>query len=108
MQNKDSQKLAAYGFPEGLARALGTSHTQGLDLEAKGALSVQRRQEIYGANKFKERKTKRLLVLVFEQLKDPTLILLMCAAAVGSPPRPLMVVFGLKTVKNPPALWGPW
>ena len=85
MQNKDNKKLAQYGFPEGLATALGSSYTRGLDLEAKGALSVQRRQEIYGANKFRERKTKGLLVLVFEQLKDPTLILLMFAAAVSPP-----------------------
>jgi Ca2+-transporting ATPase len=83
LQNKDNQKLAEYGFPEGLARVLGTSHTQGLDPEGKDALSVESRQEIYGANRFKERKTKGLHVLVFEQLKDPTLILLMCAAAVS-------------------------
>jgi Ca2+-transporting ATPase len=83
VQNKDNRKLAGYGFPEGLARVLGTSHTSGLDPEAKGTLTIERRQEFYGANKFKERTTKGLLVLVFEQLKDPTLILLMCAAAVS-------------------------
>ncbi len=95
LQTKDSQKLSSYGFPEGLAKALGSSHTHGLDLEDKGAVSVDRRKELYGANKFRERKTKGLLRLVFEQLKDPTLILLMFAAGVSTsntPPGSLAIV----------------
>ena len=61
---------------------LGSSELQGLDPSTSGSFSVDSRREMYGANKFKERKTKGLLLLVFEQLKDPTLILLMVAAAV--------------------------
>ena len=82
MQHKDKQRLSAYGGPSGLAKMLGSSINEGLDPNATGSFSLASRQEMYGVNRFKERRTKGLLVLVFEQLKDPTLILLMIAAAV--------------------------
>ena len=82
MQSKSKQKVSSYGGPNGLARMLGSSELEGLDPNASGSFSISSRREMYGANKFKERKTKGVLVLVFEQLKDPTLILLMIAALV--------------------------
>ena len=84
MQSKNKQRLSSYGGPNGLARMLGSSELQGLDPSASGSFSLESRKDMYGANRFKERKTKGLLLLVFEQLKDPTLILLMVAAAVSS------------------------
>ena len=83
LQSKNKQRLSSYGGPNGLARMLGSSELQGLDPGASGGFSLESRREMYGANRFKERKTKGLLLLVFEQLKDPTLILLMVAAAVS-------------------------
>ena len=83
LQSKNKPRLQSYGGPSGLARMLGSNDLEGLDPHASGSFSLASRQEMYGANKFKERKTKGLLLLVFEQLKDPTLILLMIAAAVS-------------------------
>ena len=53
-----------------------------MDPTASGQLSLDSRQEVYGPNRFKERSTKSFLRMVFENLKDPTLILLMAAALV--------------------------
>lgn len=84
LQNKEKLRLSSYGGPNGLANLLGSSSSKGLDPQASGSFSIISRQQMYGINKFKERRTKGLLVLVFEQLKDPTLILLMVAAAVST------------------------
>jgi magnesium-transporting ATPase (P-type) len=57
--------------------------TAGLDLAATGPLSIESRRETFGSNKFKEVKPKNFFILWFENLCDPTLILLMVAAAVS-------------------------
>ena len=44
----------------------------------------QGRQRVFGANKFKEVQQKAFFQLVFENLQDPILILLIVAALVSS------------------------
>ena len=61
---------------------LGSSSTDGINPTASGQLSLDSRREVYGPNRFKERTTKPFLRMVYENLKDPTLILLMAAALV--------------------------
>lgn len=51
-------------------------------MSANGELSLAGRQQHFGANAFKEVKQKAFWSLLFENLKDPTLILLMVAALV--------------------------
>lgn len=82
MQNKDREKLESMGGVQGLAKALSTSTSDGVTLAAQGDLSLAHRQRIFGANAFKEVKQKAFLSLLFGNLKDPTLILLMVAALV--------------------------
>ena len=67
----------------GLAAALKTSTTEGITLQANGELSLAGRQQHFGANAFKEVKQKAFWSLLSENLKDPTLILLMAAALVS-------------------------
>ena len=67
---------------QGLAAALRTSVVEGVTLSANGELSLAGRQQYFGANAFKEVKQKAFWSLLFENLKDPTLILLMVAALV--------------------------
>lgn len=82
MQNKDRSKLEAAGGVQGLAKSLLTSTTDGVTLSSEGDLSLEHRQRIFGANAFKEVKQKAFWSLLFENLQDPTLILLMVAALV--------------------------
>lgn len=83
MQNKDRQELESLGGVQGVAAALKASTSDGLDLPADGELSLAGRQQQFGANAFKEVKQKAFWSLLFENLKDPTLILLMVAALVS-------------------------
>lgn len=91
-QEKDATALADLGGPGGLALALGSSLTNGVgdgvahgvplstaDLEA----DVAARRAAFGPNTFKTAKSKSFFRLFFENLKDPTLILLMGAALVS-------------------------
>ena len=82
MQNKDREKLEAIGGVQGLAKALSTSTSDGVTLSPQGDLSLEHRQRVFGANAFKEVKQKAFLSLLLNNLKDPTLILLMMAALV--------------------------
>lgn len=68
-----------------MAKALSTSTSDGLTLAPQGDLSLAHRQRMFGANAFKEVKQKAFLSLLFNNLKDPTLILLMMAALVNTP-----------------------
>lgn len=52
-------------------------------MPANAELSIEGRQQRFGANVFKEVKQKAFWSLLFENLKDPTLILLMAAALVS-------------------------
>ena len=83
VQNRDRGKLKEYGGPEGVVRILSSHPANGLDLASSGPASLEGRQETFGANRFPARKGKNLFVLIWEQLKDPTLILLMAAAMVS-------------------------
>lgn len=67
---------------QGLAAALKTSTSSGVQLPLEGELSLAGRQQHFGSNAFKEVKQKAFWSLLFENLKDPTLILLMVAALV--------------------------
>ena len=66
-----------------MAAALHTSVHDGIDATAAGDTSVQHRQDVYGANRFKEVPAKSFLSLWFSQLSDATLIMLMVAALVS-------------------------
>ena len=84
------------GGIQGLAKALSTSTSDGVTLAPQGDLSLAHRQRIFGANAFKEVKQKAFLSLLFNNLKDPTLILLMMAALVVTPfHKHLSVVYGI-------------
>ena len=81
-QHKDAVKLAEHGGVSGLATLLGSSLSEGLDPLAVGHASLEGRREAFGANRFEERKGKSFFKLLLTNLRDPTLILLMAAAAV--------------------------
>mmetsp|Transcript_4289 Transcript_4289/g.13717 ORF Transcript_4289/g.13717 Transcript_4289/m.13717 type:complete len:995 (+) Transcript_4289:117-3101(+) len=80
-EHKDLDALKKHGGVKGLAATLCTSLEGGIPADAKGDLSVEGRQRIFGVNRFKEVESKSLGALFYEQLSDPTLILLMVAAA---------------------------
>ncbi|DBA78916.1 TPA: hypothetical protein ACH3X1_008797 [Trebouxia sp. C0004] len=69
---------------EGIAKSLLTSTTDGITTTPEGDLSLEHRRRIFGANAFKEVKQKAFWSLLFENLQDPTLILLMVAALVST------------------------
>ena len=68
----------------GLAKSLRTSLTAGIETQAGAAVTVEHRQQAYGANTFKDVPQKAFLTLFWQNLKDPTLVLLMAAALVCS------------------------
>jgi hypothetical protein len=84
LQNKDREKLEEHGGVLGIAEALATSTNAGLDPKATGDLSLENRKHVFGANKFREVKQKSFLKLWVGNLTDPTLVLLMFAAAVST------------------------
>ena len=65
----------------GVAKALDCSLVKGL-CPGRDAQSLDARREAFGENKFRVAERKTFWSLVFENLQDPTLILLMAAAAV--------------------------
>ena len=70
------------GGAEGLAAALHTDLRAGLPPDAQGARGLDARRAAFGANSFKEVRSRPFLRLLLDNLRDPTLILLMVAAAV--------------------------
>lgn len=82
VQHKDSEGLEKVGGPEGLAKALNTSLDDGINPDAVDDTSVQRRAELFGANKFPQVPLKSFFVLLWGNLSDKILILLMVAATV--------------------------
>jgi P-type Ca2+ transporter type 2C len=82
VQHKDAENLEKHGGVIGIAEALHTDTVAGLDPAATGDLSIESRRATFGSNKFKEVRPKSFFLLWFENLCDPTLILLMIAAAV--------------------------
>ena len=84
LQHKDEAKLNAMGGVEGLAEALKVSTDEGLDASATGDLSLERRQELYGANRFASVPAKSFWAILWDALSDKVLIVLMVAATVCS------------------------
>ena len=76
------------GGAEGLAAALHTDLRAGLPPDAKGERGLNARRAAFGANRFKEVRPRPFLRLLLGNLRDPTLILLMVAAAVRKPQAP--------------------
>ncbi|GAB4816684.1 hypothetical protein N2152v2_003730 [Parachlorella kessleri] len=83
-EEKDAGGWEHCGGLQGMAAALHTSIHDGIDATAAGDTSVQHRQDVYGANRFKEVPAKSFLSLWFSQLSDATLIMLMVAALVST------------------------
>lgn len=81
LQEKDNEAVTKLGGVEGLCTALASSSTAGLSPDSVPSLAA--RQTVFGENRFKEVPMKGFLKLLFENLKDPTLLLLMAAALVG-------------------------
>lgn len=78
-QYKDTEKLDAAGLTKGVIASLHSDASAGLTSE-----QVERHREAFGANKYREVPPTSFLSLLFEALKDPTLILLMFAATVST------------------------
>jgi Ca2+-transporting ATPase len=68
---------------EGLAKALGSDATVGLDPAATEDFSIETHRKVFGANRFKEQPPKNFFMLVWENLQDP-IVQLLCAAALVS------------------------
>ncbi|DBB18563.1 hypothetical protein WJX82_010215 [Trebouxia sp. C0006] len=83
-ENKNKQELQEFGGLSGLEEALRTSTSSGIDTQGAANLSANNRQKHFGANKFKDVPQKAFFTLFWENLKDPTLILLMAAALVST------------------------
>ena len=73
----DVRKLNFHGGVSGIAEKLSTSTTEGLSINPE---FLNRRQQIYGINKFTESQVKSFWVFVWEALQDMTLMILgVCA-----------------------------
>ena len=85
LQDKVRDALAKHGGVEGIAAALHTNERQGISTTSPVAdQSVEGRQRIFGPNKFREVQQKSFFKLLWENLQDPVLILLMVAALVSA------------------------
>jgi P-type Ca2+ transporter type 2C len=69
---------------EGLATALHTSLSDGLNPTATGPTSLEGRKDYYGINALKTVPPKNFFILWFHALKDPIIIMLMVAALVST------------------------
>ena len=82
LQSKSREELEGLGGLKGLAESLRTSLTAGAELQDDATVTLDQRRQAYGANRFKDVPQKAFLALFWENLKDPTLVLLMAAALV--------------------------
>lgn len=85
LQDKDAEALLRYGGVEGICTALASSSTAGISEDAP-APSLRVRQQHFGWNRFRPVPMKGFFRLLYENLQDPTLLLLMSAALVRHPP----------------------
>ena len=77
VEGHDLKKLKIHGDVDGIAEKLSTSTNNGLSIDSD---LLNRRQEIYGVNKFTESEGRSFLVFVWEALQDMTLMILgVCA-----------------------------
>jgi len=83
-EDKDMKELTKVGGAEGLAAALKTDLRQGLESEGSGPASVQAHAEAFGPNTYKEVPAKSFFALVYENIKDPIILLLIGAALVST------------------------
>lgn len=67
-----------------MAGKLGSSFSKGIST-GKNDDALGKRRDAFGENRFKTVKMKAFWTMVYENLQDPTLILLMAAALVGCP-----------------------
>ncbi|KAK4426417.1 Calcium-transporting ATPase 2, plasma membrane-type [Sesamum alatum] len=80
VEGHDVKKLKLHGGVSGIAEKLATNASDGLSTDV-GAMN--RRQEIYGVNKFQESKARSFWVFVWEALQDMTLMILAVCALVS-------------------------
>ncbi|KAI3870635.1 hypothetical protein MKW92_025042 [Papaver armeniacum] len=80
VEGHDVKKLKVHGGVEGIANKLCTSTTTGLSADAD---LLDRRQGLYGINKFTENQLRSFWVFVWEALQDTTLIILAFCAFVS-------------------------
>lgn len=74
--------MARRGGLPGLAGQLGSNVATGISSQGEGVLAFEQHQSVFGQNRFKELPQKSFFMLLWENLQDPTLILLMIAALV--------------------------
>ncbi|CAL0311584.1 unnamed protein product [Lupinus luteus] len=80
VEGHDVKKLKVHGGANGIAEKLSTSTTEGLSSEPD---LLNKRQQIYGINKFAESASKSFWVFVWEALQDMTLMILAVCAFVS-------------------------
>ncbi|KAI4327354.1 hypothetical protein L6164_019826 [Bauhinia variegata] len=77
VEGHDVKKLKFHGGVNGIAEKIRTSTTDGLSIDSD---SLNKRQQIYGINKFTESEVRSFWVFVWEALQDMTLMILgVCA-----------------------------
>ncbi|KAF7828621.1 calcium-transporting ATPase 2, plasma membrane-type-like [Senna tora] len=77
VEGHDLKKLRNHGGTSGIAEKLSTSTTDGLSTDVD---TLNKRQQVYGINKFTESKARSFWVFVWEALQDMTLMILgVCA-----------------------------
>ncbi|KDD73154.1 E1-E2 ATPase, partial [Helicosporidium sp. ATCC 50920] len=80
-ENKSVEELRRVGGVEGLAQALCSSPQDGVR-DDPGEL--EQRRSTYGSNCFRQVPGKNFFLLWFENLKDPTIVMLMAAALIST------------------------
>lgn len=80
VEGRDQKKLKFHGGVPGITDKLCTSTTNGLPTDG---VSLQRRQELFGINKFTESEPRRFWVFVWEAFQDMTLMILAVCAFVS-------------------------
>lgn len=83
-ENKDMEALGGLGGVPGLAEMLSVDVHKGLEPEGSGADSVENHRTAFGANKYKEVPPKSFFLLVWENLQDTIILILMAAALVST------------------------
>ncbi|KAK4749434.1 hypothetical protein SAY87_026883 [Trapa incisa] len=80
VEGHDIKKFKFHGGVDGIAKKLSTSTTSGLTTDSD---LLDRRQEIFGINKFAESESRSFWVFVWEALQDMTLMILAACAFVS-------------------------
>ncbi|EFJ50671.1 hypothetical protein VOLCADRAFT_88435 [Volvox carteri f. nagariensis] len=81
---KDTTALKSIGGANGLAKKLLSDLHKGLDPQGQGLASIEAHVDAYGENKFPEVPPKSFLALVWGNLQDPVIIILIIAALVST------------------------